>query len=202
MPFLYNLRHLLVRKVSTVLTALGIGLVVFIFTAMLAFAQGFRGALVATGRPDNVLLMRPGATSELESYLPREDAALLRALPELKKDPGGNPMATSDLVVVITQPKRGTLAEPANVSVRGVTSGAFALRPRVRVVEGRSFRPGLAEVIVGRSLFGRIEGTGIGALRGRRSRDRPGSEPEPPGGVHSGGCGDRARWANRVIVLQ
>ncbi len=162
MPILYNLRHLLVRKVSTAFTALGIALVVFIFTSMLAFAQGFRGALVATGRPDNVMVMRAGATSELESFLTRDDAAMIRALPEIGKDAGGQPLATSDLVVVVSQMKRGTFDEPANVSVRGVSSSAFALRPRVRLADGRSFRPGLAEIVVGRSLSRRIEGAQLG----------------------------------------
>jgi ABC-type lipoprotein release transport system permease subunit len=161
-PIIYNLRHLLVRKVSTVLTALGIAMVVFIFTSMLAFVQGFRVALVATGRADNALVMRGGATSEIESYLDREDASMIRALPEIARDAGGEPLASADLVTVISRPKRGAPDEPANVSVRGVSPAAFALHPAVRVVEGRSFAPGLAEVIVGKSLSRRIADTSVG----------------------------------------
>ena len=162
MPIIYNLRHLLVRKVSTLFTLLGIAMVVFIFTSMLAFAQGFRRALVATGRADNVIVMRGGATSEIESYLPREDASLIRALPEVAQDEGGEPLATPDLVTVISRPKRGTTDEPANVQVRGVSAKAFALRPAVRVVEGRSFTPGVDEIIVGKSLSRRIADTSVG----------------------------------------
>ncbi len=168
MPIIYNLRHLLVRKVSTALTALGIAMVVFIFTSMLAFVQGFRGALTATGREDNAIVLRAGATSEIESYLDREDAALVRLSPEAAREEvaaGGAapaPLATSDLVVVITRPKRGAPDEPANVTVRGVTPGVFAVRPGVSLVDGRSFRPGLNEVIVGKSLVRRIEGTSVG----------------------------------------
>ena len=162
MPIIYNLRHLLVRKVSTILTALGIAMVVFIFTSMLAFVQGFRGSLTSTGRMDNVVVMRAGATSEIESYLPRDKAALLRTGPEVARDASGDPMASADLVVVITRPKRGAPDEPANVTVRGVTPGAFALRPGIRIVDGRSFRPGLNEIIVGKSLTRRIAGTDVG----------------------------------------
>lgn len=161
MPIIYNLRHLFVRKVSTALTALGVAMVVFIFTSMLAFVQGFRGALVATGRPDNVLVMRGGATSEIESILLREDVSLIRALPEVAKD-GATPLATSELVTVVSRPKRGTTDEPTNVQVRGVGPTAFALRPSVRVVEGRSFSPGIAEIIVGKSLSRRIADTSVG----------------------------------------
>lgn len=162
MPLIYNLRHLLVRKVSTLLTALGIALVVFIFTSMLAFVQGLRGALVATGRPGNVIVMRGGATAEVQSYVPRDDAALIRGAPEVARDASGEPLVTSDLVVIINHAKRGGAGEPTNVNVRGVGPQAFALRPNVRLVEGRAFRPGLAEVIVGRSLSRRIRDTGLG----------------------------------------
>ncbi|MFN8178918.1 MAG: ABC transporter permease [bacterium] len=162
MPIIYNLRHLLVRKVSTILTALGIAMVVFIFTSMLAFVQGFRGALATTGRRDNAIVLRAGATTEIESYVTREDAAMIRGLPEVAHDAAGQPLATSDLVVVISRPKRGAPEAPANVTVRGVSAAAFAVRPSVRVVEGRSFAPGLSEVIVGKSLARRIADTNVG----------------------------------------
>jgi len=162
MPLIYNIRHLLVRKLSTILTALGIALVVFIFTSMLAFVQGLRGALVATGRPDNVLVMRGGATSEIQSYIPRDDAALIRGLPEVARDAAGEPLISADLVVVINHPKRGAADEPTNVNVRGVSPQAFALRQQVRLVEGRAFQPGLGEVIVGRGLSRRVQDTGLG----------------------------------------
>src|SRR5687767_3226473 len=123
MPIIYNLRHLLVRKVSTILTALGIALVVFIFTSMLAFVQGLNGALTTTGNASNAIVMRGGATSEISSYLPRDDSAMLRGLPEVAKDAAGEPLFTADLVVVTNQPKRGT-GDPTNVTVRGVSPQA------------------------------------------------------------------------------
>ena len=161
MPIVYNIRNLAVRRASTLFTAFGIALVVFIFTSMLAFEQGLRGALVKTGHPENVIVLRGGATGEISSYIPREDAALIRGLPEVGRDAGGQPLLTADLLVVINHPKRGDGA-PTNVSVRGISPQAFALRPEVQVVEGRAFRPGVAEVMVGRSLSRRIQDTGLG----------------------------------------
>jgi ABC-type lipoprotein release transport system permease subunit len=161
MPIIYNVRNLAVRKASTLFTALGIALVVFIFTSMLAFVQGLRGALVNTGHPENVLVLRGGATGEIQSYIPREDVALLRGLPEVARDSGGQPLLTADLLVVINHPKRGS-SDPTNVSVRGVLPQGFTLRPEVQVVQGRAFRPGVAEVIVGRSLSRRIQDTSLG----------------------------------------
>lgn len=161
MPIVYNVRNLAVRRASTMFTALGIALVVFIFTSMLAFVQGLRNALVKTGHPENVLVLRGGATGEIQSYIPREDAALIRGLPEVAGDSGGQPLLTADLLVVINHPKRGG-GDPTNVSVRGVSPQGFALRPEVQVVAGRAFRPGVAEVMVGRSLSRRIQDTSLG----------------------------------------
>src|SRR4026207_1089368 len=95
MPLIYNLRHLIVRKMSTIFTALGIALVVFIFISMLAFVQGLRGALTTTGSPSNAIVLRGGATSEIQSYIPRDDAAMLRGLPEVAKDASGTPPVTA-----------------------------------------------------------------------------------------------------------
>jgi ABC-type lipoprotein release transport system permease subunit len=162
MPLIYNLRHLVVRKMSTIFTALGIALVVFIFISMLAFVQGLHGALATTGSPSNAIVLRAGATSEIQSYITRDDAAMLRGLPEVAKDPAGSPILTSDLVVVTNHPKRGPGNDPTNVTVRGISPQAFVVRPQVRIVEGRALTPGLPEVIVGRNLSKRIQDTGLG----------------------------------------
>lgn len=162
MPLIYNLRHLIVRKMSTIFTALGIALVVFIFISMLAFVQGLRGALTTTGSPSNAIVLRGGATSEIQSYIPRDDAAMLRGLPEVAMDASGAPLVTADLVVVTNHPKRGPGNEPTNVTVRGISPQAFAVRPQVKIVEGRALTPGLPEVIVGQNLSKRIRDTGLG----------------------------------------
>jgi putative ABC transport system permease protein len=162
MPLIYNIRHLIVRKMSTIFTALGIALVVFIFISMLAFVQGLHGALATTGSRDNAIVLRGGATSEIQSYIPRDDAAMLRGLPEAAKDPSGQPIMTADLVVVTNHDKRGPGNDPTNVTVRGISPGAFAVRPQVRIVEGRALTPGLPEVIVGKNLSRRIQDTSLG----------------------------------------
>src|SRR6185436_20877060 len=80
-PLIYNVRSVIQRPVSTALTALGIGLVVAVFVAMLALANGFIAALTKTGSPDNVLVMRRGADNELSSSLPREAVSIVSAFP-------------------------------------------------------------------------------------------------------------------------
>src|SRR6202011_1477987 len=82
-PFVYNFRSVMQRPVSTALTALGIGLVVAVFIAMLALANGFIVALVKTGSSDNVLLLRRGADTELSSGIPHEAVSIISASPHV-----------------------------------------------------------------------------------------------------------------------
>ena len=91
-PLVYNLRSVTQRPVSTALTALGIGLVVAVFVAMLALANGFIAALTKTGSPDNVLLLRRGADSELSSGIPREAVSIISASPHIAIGADGRPL--------------------------------------------------------------------------------------------------------------
>ena len=106
-PFVYNLRSVTQRPVSTALTALGIGLVVAVFVAMLALANGFIAALVKTGSPDNVLLLRRGADSELSSGIPREAISIIAASPHIATGADGRPLDQSGDVHRHQHPARG-----------------------------------------------------------------------------------------------
>ncbi|MGH7503171.1 MAG: ABC transporter permease [Longimicrobiales bacterium] len=159
-PLIYNIRSLIRRPGTTLATALGIAFVVLTFIGMLALANGFRAALVSTGRPDNVLVLRKGATSEISSGIGRDHAAILRSYPEIAKLPDGRPMASTDLYVVVAKPRlNGT---ETNMPVRGVGPEATAIRDRIRIVEGRMFEPGRPEIIVGNGFVGRMRDTNIG----------------------------------------
>jgi putative ABC transport system permease protein len=159
-PLAYNLRNLAARKVSTILTALGIGLVSWVFIFTLALAGGFQAALQTTGSRSNAIVVRSGSTAELTSIIARDAAASIESQPEIARAPDGTPLATHELVVLWNLArKNGT---PANVVVRGVTAKSFALRPRIHLVEGRLFRPGLEEVVVGKLANARIAHCSVG----------------------------------------
>ena len=66
-PFVYNVRNVIQRPVSTLTTAIGIGLTVAVLLAALALAEGFRATLQSTGSPDNALVLRKGADNEVSS---------------------------------------------------------------------------------------------------------------------------------------
>ena len=160
-PLIYNIRSVLNRPATSLATALGIGFVVLTFVGMLALANGFRSAMISTGRPDNVMLLRKGADSEISSGISREHAAIVRSLPEVAKLPDGRPIASADVFVVVAKPRLD--GSETHMPVRGVSPEAFELRDEVRIVDGRSFEPGRAEVIVGRGLVGRMQDVEIGS---------------------------------------
>ena len=160
-PLIYNIRSVLNRPTTSLATALGIGFVVLTFVGMLALANGFRSAMISTGRPDNVMLLRKGADSEISSGISREHAAIVRSLPEVAKLPDGRPIASADAYVVVAKPRLD--GSETHMPVRGVSAEVFELRDEVRIIDGRSFEPGRAEVIVGRGLVGRMSDVEIGA---------------------------------------
>jgi putative ABC transport system permease protein len=159
-PFSYTYRNLWTRKATAVLTIGGIGLVVFVFAAVLMLAQGIRDTLVATGREDNVMILRKTATSEIMSSLSRESSAIVGSLPEIARKEG-EPFASNEMSVIINLLKIGS-NDMGNVIVRGVEPNAFALRPQVKLSSGRLFKEGMSEIIVGSSIHTRFNGCEVG----------------------------------------
>jgi ABC-type lipoprotein release transport system permease subunit len=160
-PLSYSLRNLAARRLTTLLTAGGMALVVFVFATVLMLEQGLRQTLVATGSADNVVLIRRGAGGEVQSAIDRAQAGVLETAPEVALGPGGLPLASREVVVLISLAKAGT-GRPSNVTVRGVGERGIELRPQVRLVSGRWFRPGSSEVVVGRSVTERFRGVAEG----------------------------------------
>ncbi|MFA7269318.1 MAG: ABC transporter permease [Sterolibacterium sp.] len=166
-PLSYSLRNLATRRLTTFLTAGAMALVVFVFAAVLMMVAGLRQTLVDTGSEDNVVAIRKGSGTEMQSGIDRASAALMESQPQVAIGPGGQLICSKETVVLITLPKRrsdtGTGAvQPANVTVRGIGSMGLALRPQVKLAMGRMFRPGSYEVIAGSSLATRFQGAGLG----------------------------------------
>jgi ABC-type antimicrobial peptide transport system permease subunit len=160
-PVYYSFRNLTVRRLTTILTASGMALVVFVFAATLMMAEGLQKTLVETGSPDNVVVIRKGSQSEVQSGVERLQASIVETLPGVVTGEDGLPLLAKELVVLINLPKRGS-RKPANVVIRGVGSMSHKLRPQVKLVAGRMPRPGSSEIIAGRSIADRFEGGGIG----------------------------------------
>ena len=160
-PISYNVRSLFVRRATTIATAIGIGLVVWVLATALMLTNGIRNTLVASGSDDKAFVMRKGADAELSSSIDEQTAKLVMSNPGVKQAEGG-PLAVGELVVVIAQEKVGTEGQVSNVQVRGVPDNALAFRPEVRIVSGRPVKPGTDEVIVGQRIAGRFAGVKLG----------------------------------------
>jgi putative ABC transport system permease protein len=158
----YNLRSIFARKGTAAMTALGIAMVVATFVITLALAQGFRATLVSSGLPDNAIVLRQGSLSENVSMVPRDVVPLVETLPQIARDGEGRPLASPELLVIISRP-RASDGQPANVPLRGVGPRAFDVRSAVHFIEGRRFQPGLSEIVVGRLAAERFEGLRLGS---------------------------------------
>ena len=160
-PFSYSLRNLWTRRLTTILTAGGMALVVFVFAAILMLAAGLQQTLVETGSPDNVVVIRKGSMTEVQSGLDRQQASVIETEAEIALGPEGERLAAKEVVVLISLPKRDR-DKPANVVIRGIAAASVALRPQVRLMEGRLPRAGSAEIMAGQSIAGRFKGGGLG----------------------------------------
>ena len=162
LPLRYNARNLFVRWKVTLLAIFGIGLVVTVLVTLLAMAAGFRLALRATGSPDNGIVVQRGSGSELSSFFSQEHANRIAVDERVARGEDGEPLASPEIVIVANLPRRADGA-PTNVTVRGVTPRAFAVREGIEIVQGNPFTPGLDEIIVGERIHARMKGLEVGS---------------------------------------
>jgi ABC-type lipoprotein release transport system permease subunit len=160
-PLSYNLRSVIQRPVSTATTAVGIGLTVAIYIGALALAAGFRASLVTTGSPDNILVLRKGADSEISSGITLDNVNILKANPAVAVGPDGRPRASAEMVIVVNKQRLGQKGS-SNVMVRGVDPAAPDLRGGITIVAGHMFTPGTDEIIVARRIAGRFANCNVG----------------------------------------
>jgi len=157
----YSFRNLMARRLTTILTSLGMALVVFVLASSLMLAEGLEKTLVETGSADNVVVIRKGATTEVLSGITREQAAIVETQPEIALGAEGQPLLAREVVVLITLQRRGS-DKQSNVVIRGGREQSLRLRPKVKLVEGRLPRPATAEIIVGKNIARRFKGCGLG----------------------------------------
>lgn len=160
-PVAYNLRSARERWTSSVVAVLGIAGTVGVFVAMLALARGFQATLTSSGLPENVLVQRAGADTEMTSIVTADEVRVVGDAPQVARDAAG-PLVSPEIVVIAGLPLRSTGTD-ANVQVRGVTQRVLGVRANVELVEGRFLRPGLAEAVVGRGARDAYAGLDLGA---------------------------------------
>ncbi|MBK5291544.1 MAG: ABC transporter permease [Acidobacteriia bacterium] len=153
-PLSYNLRNLVARKTTTLMTALGIALTVAVLLSVSALVEGLRTSLEATAHPLHVLVLRKGSNAELNSSTTPQLFQSIKAKPGIARDSKGEPMASLELITVVVL-ESPDIPSGINITVRGLTAGGFQMRSNARIVEGRMFQPGRRELVVGQGVAGR-----------------------------------------------
>ena len=159
-PISYNFRSIKERWTSTIVAVLGIAGTVGVFVAMLSLARGFKATLVASGSPGNALIMRAGSSSEMMGGITLDSVRVAQDGPGVAHDANG-PLVTQEVVGVVPFPLISTGTD-ANVQVRGVSPNVLTIRNFARIVQGRMFQPGLAELVVGKNASRTYAGLTVG----------------------------------------
>jgi len=169
-PLRYNVRSLMVRKVTTFATAAGIALVVFVFAAAGMLNEGVNAALVQAARTDTVIVLRKGSDAELASSMTNDQLNLLRGNSAVATGaPGGGVIGE---VVLILTPELANGSGISNLAVRGMPADGYKFRPEFQITSGRAPTPGTNEVVVGKGINGRFKGVSVGKSFDVR-RNRP-----------------------------
>lgn len=160
-PYIYTLKNIYARRLTTTLTTFGMALVVYVFAAVLMLSEGLEKTLISTGDPDNVIVIRRASPTEIQSTVDRDDASIIEGLPEIALSADGKKLISKEIVVLIVLPKRET-TKSSNVTIRGLSENGLHLRPRIQLTQGRMFHPGSSEIIVGSKIAQGFSGAGIG----------------------------------------
>ncbi len=160
-PLKYNIQNLRARSMSTFMSIFGIGIVIAVMLSMMALYNGVLKATTTSGSKDAMMVMREGAQAEISSWVTKDASRIIRALPGIQKDPEGHPMLSPEIAIAFKIPKKDD-PKGSNVIVRGVTQNAFTMRPYVKLIQGRMFRPATNEVIVARRVRDRFSNTDVG----------------------------------------
>jgi len=160
-PIAYNLRNLVVRKTTTLMTALGIALTVAVLLAVLALVNGLRTTLASSGDPLQVIVMRKGAESEVVSNFARAQFQDLKFKPGIANGANGQPLASLEVITIVNLASTET-GEGTNISVRGLMQSGIEMRHGVKLASGRWFQEGKHELVAGKSVSERYPEARVG----------------------------------------
>jgi putative ABC transport system permease protein len=193
-PVSYNFRSIRQRWTSTIVAVLGIAGTVGVFVAMLSLARGFKATLVASGSPDNALIMRAGSPSEMMGGITLESIKVVQDAPGIAHGSNG-PLITQDVVGVVPIPLVSTGTD-ANVQIRGVSPNVLDIRKFVKIDQGRMFNPGVTEIVVGKNASKTYSGLTLG-----NKLDMAGGHWEVVGIFDAGGSSfDSEVWTDSRVL--
>jgi putative ABC transport system permease protein len=190
-----SIRSIPERWAPSLVIVIGLAGVVGVFTALLAMAAGFESTLRATGRSDAAIIMRGGSDAEINSGLTREQTDVIEQQPGIASGADGRPLASAELMVIAELIRKDDVRNGANITVRGVEPAAFPLRLHLQIIAGRTFTPGLRELIVGSGVLRQFQGAEIGKVVRMR-----GSDWKVVGEFESGDSHDSELWTDIAVA--
>jgi len=183
------------RLGSSAVIVVGIAGVAGVLVALLAMAEGYAQTLRQSGSEDTVIVLRGASAAEVASTLSREDIVQIAQTPGIARNAKGEPLASAETVVAANLPLAGAPDEDGSAQVRGIGDAAFEVRPKVKIIEGRRFQPGLRELVVGKGTVGQFVGMQVGQAV------RLGSENWTIVGIFaSGDAMESELWADANVV--
>jgi putative ABC transport system permease protein len=164
---LMNLRCLPQRIGASSVVIVGIAGVVAVLVSVLAMSTGLVKTLRASGPENRVIVVRTGSNAELLSSLTAEEANAIADSAGIAKSADGHKLVSPETLMTVNLVKRD--GEEASAPFRGISPEGFAVHPEIKLIAGRRFRPGVAELILGKSaarLYKGVTGGSIIKLRG------------------------------------
>lgn len=196
-PVSYNVRSVIARWKTAIVSILGIAGTVGVFIAMLAMARGFQATLIASGSSGNAIIRRAGASSEMDSGVNLDQVRVISDSTQVARSGDGVPLVSPETVVVGAFQLKSSGTD-ANVQIRGLRPIVLEVRPSVEIVEGRIFQPGLAELVVGSNAVETYRGLDLGA-----TIDFGGRTWSVVGIFNAGGSAfDSEIWADHNVLAQ
>jgi putative ABC transport system permease protein len=156
-----NLRGLSQRVGSAMIIVVSLGGLTGVVVCLQGLAASLSHSVASSGRPDRALVLRRGADTERVSNITRDGVLTVVNAPGIAKAANGSPLVSAEVLENAASRAKPTGAK-VNLLLRGVGPLGLEIRPELRIVQGRVFRPGTHELIVGRSVADRFSGLGLG----------------------------------------
>lgn len=157
-----GLRNIPYRRGNSAVIVIGSACVVAVLLSVLAIATGFERTIQGDARPDRVLVITNGMDTEGSSSLSRENMEIIQAAPGIKRDKAGKAILSAEVVLVAPVIRRN--GSDAYITLRGSGEQLMQVRPELRLVAGRMFRPGLHELVIGQAAQQQFRGLDLGKV--------------------------------------
>jgi putative ABC transport system permease protein len=156
-----SLRTVPQRWGSSLVVVVGMACAVGALVSILSMSAGFLRTMAATGSPSRAMVMSDGALGESGSTITHDEATILADMPGVALDGAHKPVASADYFAYTAVAKKSD-GQDMYVDLRGVSLQDPKLRPEIKLINGRWFRPGKYEIVVGKSAQDQFEGLNVG----------------------------------------